>query len=303
MVRPPVSRSGTRRPGRILAAAGMGAALALAGCGGEPAPRVDDGRPGVVVSVPPQGWFVRQLAGDEAELTVLVPRGASPALYEPTLRQMRALDRARVFLTVGHPRFPFERAWGTELVRGRSGLTVVDGSEGCVAAPEDPHLWLSPACAASMTRNLADALAGELPGRAGTVRAREARLLERIDALDRELAELLRPHRGAAFLVFHPSLGYFARAYGLEQVAIERRAGEPNPAELASVVRRARERGIHTVFVQPQFSTEAARLVARELPGGRIVTIDPLSPDWPGMMRDIARKLAASLRRAGAPDP
>lgn len=282
-----------RRAGMAAVAAVVLAAVAC-GPGAEREGRPS--RPGVVVSVPPQGWFVRELAGDEVETTVLVPPGASPSLYEPTLGQMRALDRAGVFLTVGHPRFPFERAWGEELLGGRSHLRVVSAAEGCATVPEDPHVWLSPDCAASMTRRLADALAGVLPERADSIRAREERVLARITELDRELAGILDPHRGRSFLVFHPALGYFARAYGLEQVAIEHRSAEPNPIELSSVLRRAREKGIHTVLVQPQFSREAAQLVARELPGGRLATVDPLSPDWPGAMRDVATELAASFQ-------
>lgn len=301
MARPSSSRE--TDPGRAVRRAGTAAltALLLAALACDPGaePEERPSRPGVVVSVPPQGWFVRELAGDEVETTVLVPPGASPALYEPTLGQMRALDRASVFLTVGHPRFPFERTWGAELVRGRSHLRVVSAAEGCATKPEDPHVWLAPDCAASMTRRLADALAGTLPERADSIRAREERLVERIAELDRELAGILGPHRGRSFLVFHPALGYFARAYGLEQVAIEHRSAEPNPIELSSVLRRAREKGIHTVLVQPQFSREAAELVARELPGGRLATVDPLSPDWPGAMRDVAEKLASSFRPAG----
>lgn len=273
--------------------------LVTAGCGQLQEREPDARRPGVVVSVPPQAWFVGKLAGEEVELSILIPPGASPALYEPTLRQMRELDRARIFVTVGHPRFPFERAWGTELLRGRSHLRVVSASEGCATVPEDPHVWLSPDCAASMTRRLADALADELPGRADSIRDREERLLERIADLDRELAEALAPFRGERFLVFHPALGYFARSYGLEQVAIEHRSGEPNPFELGSVLRRAREGGIHTVFVQPQFSHEAAELAARELPDGRLSTVDPLGYDWPVTMREVADRLVASFRRGG----
>lgn len=273
------------------------AALAIAGCGQGGVPDVASARPGVVVSVPPQAWFVRQLAGPEVDVTVLVPPGASPALYEPTLQQMRALDRAEVLLTVGHPRFPFERAWGTELLRGRAHLRVVRAAEGCATVPEDPHVWLSPDCAASMTRRLADALVEERPERSDVIRSREEDLLGTIAELDRELSRALAPFRGRSFLVFHPALGYFARSYGLEQVAIEHRSGEPNPFELSSVLRRARERGIHTVLVQPQFSHEAAELVARELPGGRLVTVNPLGPDWPRLMRDVADALVASFGR------
>lgn len=285
------------RASRSVPASVLAAALVLVACG-EP-PRTDEGaeRPGVVVSVPPQAWFVRRLAGPEVEVTVLVPPGASPLLYEPTLRQIRALERARILLLVGHPRFPFERAWRGELLRERSGLRVVRAAAGCATVPDDPHVWLSPACARSMTGQLADALAAELPDRAAAVREREAELLARIEGLDRELSARLAPYRGESFLVFHPALGYFARAYGLEQMAVERRSGEPNASELSSVLARARERGIHTVFVQPQFSHDAARLVARRLTGGRLAVVDPLAADWPRTMLELAEKLVASFRR------
>lgn len=281
------------------------AALLLLGCGGEegPAP-VGEGeaadRIGVVASVPPLGWLVEAVGGDLVEVTVLVPPGASPAMYEPTLRQLRRLDRARLWVTVGHPRFPFEAAWLERLTSGRPDLEVVGAGSDCRRRADDPHVWLSPACVLTMVERITDALARERPAAADSLRARGRRAADTVEAVDRDLRALLAPHRGGAFLVFHPALGYLSREYGLEQMAIQRGAMEPNPAELDRLVRRAREKGVRDVFVQPQFSREAATLVAGALEEGRVVIVDPLARDWPRSLRTIGRQLAEPLASRSA---
>lgn len=272
-------------------------------CGGSaPEPAGDAGpTASVVVSVPPLAWFVEELGGDAVAVTVMIPPGASPAMYDPTIAKVRAVSAARLYVAVGHPRFPFEQAWLDELVAGHEGLRLLRSGAGCVVRPEDPHLWLSPACARIIADSVAGALSTVLPEASDAIAARLVEVRRRIDEMDRELGRTLGPYAGRSFLVFHPSLGYLARTYGLEQVPIQRGASEPSAAEVASVVDRAREEGIRHVFVQPQFSAEAARMVARQLPGGRVVTVDPLAPDWPGMMRGIGASLARSFE-AGAGD-
>lgn len=254
----------------------------------------------VVVSVPPLEWFVREIGRDRVAVTVMVPPGASPHLYDPTMAKMRAVEAARVYVAVGHPRFPFEATWLEDLGVSRPDLRLVRSGAGCDQIPSDPHLWLSPACARVIARSVANALVEELPDAEVTIRARLDSVTARIDEVDEELSRQLAPDSGRAFLVFHPALGYLARAYGLEQVTLQRGVTEPSPAEVAAVIRVARERGIEEVLVQPQFSTEAARLVADQLPGGRLVTVDPLGADWPGTMRSLGSTLARSFARRGA---
>ena len=245
----------------------------------------------VVVSVPPLEWFVRELGGEAVAVTVMVPPGASPALYDPTFAKMRAVSEADLYVAVGHPRFPFERAWLDEITSGQPDLRLVRSGAGCVESPTDPHLWLSPRCAREIADSVAGALAELRPEDADAVAGRHQAVRRRIDEVDGELERALAPHGGRRFLVFHPALGYLARAYDLEQMAIERGASEPSPSEVAAIVREARREGIRHVLVQPQFSSEAARLVAGQLLGGELLTVDPLGRDWPAMMRGIGTTL------------
>ena len=96
-------------------------------------------------------------------------------------------------------------------------------------------------------------------------------------------------------MVFHPSWGYFAHDYGLEQVAIETQGKEPKPAQLRKLIEFAREHDIQVVFVQPQFSTRSATVVAREIKG-EVIPINPLAEDWLTNMRGVADKFKNVLQ-------
>ena len=96
------------------------------------------------------------------------------------------------------------------------------------------------------------------------------------------------------FLVFHPSWGYFAQEYGLEQIPVEVGGQEPSAAELAKVIALAQEEGIRVVLAQPEFSTQAAETIAREI-GGEVLLVSPLAPDWLANMRRVAETFARAL--------
>ena len=96
-------------------------------------------------------------------------------------------------------------------------------------------------------------------------------------------------------MVFHPSWGYFADAYGLEQIPIEMEGKEPKPSQLRRLIEFARERGIKVIFVQPQTSTKNAETIARAI-GGQVIVADPLAEDWIGNLRQQAEKFRRALR-------
>jgi len=64
---------------------------------------------------------------------------------------------------------------------------------------------------------------------------------------------------------------------------------------LKELIQHARENKIKVVFVQPQFSTKSAELVAREI-GGQVAFADPLAEDWLANLRQVADKFRAALK-------
>ncbi len=91
----------------------------------------------VAVSILPQKYFVQRIAGDLAEVTVMVPPGADPHTYEPKPSQMRGLAGAKLYMTIG---VPFEKAWLERITAaGGKDMTMVRLEKGIDLLPQDEH--------------------------------------------------------------------------------------------------------------------------------------------------------------------
>jgi zinc transport system substrate-binding protein len=285
-------------------------ALGLAAC--HPAlPAAEDARIRVAVSVPPQADFVRRIGGDHVQVEVMIPPGYSHVDYPLTPRQVAALSRARLYVAVGHPAFEFEQIQLKAVLRDLPGIQVVDMSRGMALmagegegdedehghAGGDPHVWVAPDTVAVAARNIEAALAGIDPAHAAEYRANLQTFEAEIAGLDREIRARLAGRKGDRFMVYHPTWGYFARQYGLQQVAIEAEGKEPSAQRLIQLIDRARRERIQVVFVQAGFPRKSAQVIA-EAVGGRVLVADPQDPDWLGNLRRVARELQEALPHA-----
>ena len=275
----------------VLASAVAVALLLVSGCSLE---RSDE-RLQVVVTVAPLAGLVDRIAPALTEVTIMIPPGASPVTYEPSLSRVRAAASADLYASVGHPAFIWESAWLAGLLE-RADAVVISSASDCSLLADDPHVWLSLSCARSFSERFAAAVQRVRPDAAESVAASLAELLAEMGELREAADNALGTHEGGSFIVLHPAWGYLAREYGLEQISIlDHGSGDAGPAELAAIVRRARELGLTDVVVQPQFSAEPALLVAGEL-GGKTVTLDPLARDWAASFRQAISVLAEQVR-------
>lgn len=251
-------------------------------------------KPLVAVSLPPQAFFVNKIADGLVDVKVMIPPSANHEAYEPTIDLFKDIARAKIYLLLGHPRFSFEVSWLEHFARTNAEMKIVNTSFGLAIDPEDPHLWVSPDCVRAMVRNITQALEALLPDDRDLLEQNLTRFLAEIDSLDHEIQGLFKGKRQNSFLVFHPEWGYFAKEYGLEQIAIEKEGTEVDPKTLASIIAIAKSKGIKTVFVSPQFSDEAAQVVAKEI-GGSVEILNSLRYDWTENIREAAYALKKAL--------
>lgn len=288
--------SGHCKVGRVV----MRCAVGTLACGAVLSPLACAREPGgerlrVAVTIAPLAGIVDRLAPDLVDVTVLIPPGASPVTYEPSMAAVTAAASAELYVSVGHSAFAWEEAWLSSLV-GESGAIVVPSARDCFLIPDDPHVWLSLDCVRGTATRVAEAMRRARPETEDSVSASLARFLDVVDGLETEADRELAPHRGGSFLTLHPAWGYVARAHGLQQIALlEHGSGDAGPADLAEIVSRARQLGLRNVLVQPEFSGESAALVATEL-GGTTVTLDPLARDWVEAYGRATRVLAEEVR-------
>jgi len=104
----------------------------------------------------------------------------------------------------------------------------------------------------------------------------------------------LSSKKGMSFLVFHPSWGYFAKEFALNQVAVEIEGREPSPKELKEIIDLARSKHVKVVFIQPQISSRTVETLSKELKIA-IVTLDPLKYNWLENMKHTVDILSKEL--------
>jgi len=94
--------------------------------------------------------------------------------------------------------------------------------------------------------------------------------------------------------VFHPAFGYFADAYGLQQIPVETMGRSPKGKELSAIIKLAKQENARVIFVQPQFDRQAARKIADAI-NGAVVSINPLAYDYLNNMEQMANTIADAL--------
>ncbi|MBP8980877.1 MAG: zinc ABC transporter substrate-binding protein [Syntrophobacterales bacterium] len=267
----------------------------------------------VFATILPQAYFLERIGGRHLQIEVLVGPGQSPHTYEPTPRQMAKLTAARAFFGIG---VPLETGLLRKIGKTNPQLTIVETQRGVplryldahdhgvaeegrhghrqAALPRegktgtpDPHIWMSPRLAKIQARNIHDALCRLDPAHKQEYGAGLRSFLDDLDRVDTRIARALAPLRGGKIYVFHPAFGYFAEAYGMTQVSVEKGGKEPSARQLSSLIAAARKDGVRVIFVQRQFSARSAAAVAAAI-GGTVIPIDPLARDYLTNLEKIA---------------
>lgn len=264
----------------------------------------------IFVSILPQVFFVERIGGDRVQVDVLVQPGQSPHTYAPTPKQMGKLSEAKVYFRIG---VTFENAFVPKLESTMPGLRIVDTRQGItlekMAAHQeeaeepghihgeelDTHIWLDPLLVKKQAEIIRDTLAQIDPAGRPLYEKNHAAFAAELDALHARLSRAMAPLQGKSFFVYHPAFGYFAKRYGLQQIAVETGGKSPSARHLGKLIDLAKQQGVRVLFVQPQFSQKSALTVARAI-NGAVVPLDDLAKDYFNNMTAIAEEVEKAVK-------
>lgn len=256
----------------------------------------------ILVSVSPHKFFVEKIAGETVSVGLMVPAGASAHTYEPTPKQTMAASKADLWFCIGES---FEARAAKALKHYRPEMELVDlrqnmdmisadsqsGCTCCHANSQDLHIWLSARQAKTQVTTIANALIRHYPEHTQRYQAALTAFLKELDILDSQIEQLLQPLSNRTILVSHPAYAYFCRDYRLTQWSIEFEGKDPTPYQLNNTLIKARKACIDKVYIQAQYSSKGARLVAKEL-GAKVIMLDPYAENYIVSMQEIARQIA-----------
>ena len=268
----------------------------------------------VVASFSVLGDMVRQVAGEDAQVTDLVGPDGDAHVYQPSPGDVRRLAAARLFVVNGlhlegwMDRLIAAASFGGTVAVASEGVTPLQTEENGTEVP-DPHAWQDVADGRIYVRNIAAALAAADPAHAEGYRQRAAAYDAQLAELDAWVKAQLAPipAERRRIITTHDAFRYFGRAYG---IAFEAAVGmdedsEPNAAGLAALIRQIRQEQIHALFIENMTDPRLLAQLAREtgtVPAGTLFA-DALSKPGEGaetyvaMIRHNVPAMAAAMQR------
>jgi len=243
----------------------------------------------VVTTLFPLYDFARNIGGDRADVSLLLPPGVEPHSFEPTPNDVVRVNKANVFIYTNK----FMEPWAADILRGARGndLLVVDSSAGVTFLPAkgqrgeagesadspggenrrvlrmDPHIWLSIPNAEKMVDNIVAGLSARDPVNRDFYYGNAAAYKARLGRLDREFQEGLSVCKTRMFVHGgHYAFGYLADRYGLSYIsayAVSADA-EPTPGQLVKLIRIMKSNSLRFIFTEELISPRTAKIIAEE---------------------------------------
>lgn len=237
----------------------------------------------VVTSFYPLYFFASEIAGENADVLNITPAGVEPHDYEPTARDIAAIEGSAMLVVNGAGFEPWgkrvkenldpARTLVVEVADALSTQTIIQSGTTVV----DPHFWLHPLIAQTIVEQIAKGFMIIDP-RNRTVYADNAKVLNgRLAELDATYRTVLSQCSSRDIVTAHAAFGYLAAAYGLRQVSI---AGvspdaEPSSRQLAQLVQFVKTRGIRVIFFETLESPKLSETLAKEV-GATTLVLNPL---------------------------
>jgi zinc transport system substrate-binding protein len=262
--------------------------------------------------------FASNVAGNKANVSILVPGTVDIHNFEPTPSDIEKVATADVLIINGAGLEP----WVPQLLAAidRPNLKVVDTSQGVALldVPSefqrqgrsiDPHVWLDPARARQQVENIAQAMIGVDPANAAYYRANADAYEAKLGALDSEIAGMIATTKTRYFVTFHEAFAYFADRYNLTQIPIQGPfQEEPTPSDIQSVVSAIRQYRLRYVGYESLENQAIPEAVSGQT-NAMLIVMDPIEGltsadlaagrDYIALMREDAQNIAVALNNVG----
>ena len=268
----------------------------------------------VLATFSPMFSFAKNVAGDAADVEMLLPPNIGPHDFALSPRDLKKIANADVIVENG---FGLE-TWLDRAMQGglKPGALRIVASRGLAPLenpPElgpkpaedesgpNPHVWLDPVLAIKEVENIRDGLMQRDPPNADTYLANANAFTTKLRNLDDEIGRATVALANRRMLTFHDSFPYFAARYGFEVVGVvEAFPGkEPTPRDVKRLHDLITGKKVTVLFSEPQYSPRLLDSLAAELKVP-IVVIDPMETGDPAAeyYETIMRKNLQSLTKA-----
>ncbi len=286
--------------------------IGLSGCttGSSSKDFKDEDKIAVVTTIYPMYDFVKNIAGDRAEVINLVPAGMEPHDFELSTGDMQLMEQAELFIYNGAGMEHFVDKTLKSLTNEK--LVVVEAAKEIATfqsedGETDPHTWLSVENAIAEALAIKEALVNMDSENADYYESNYVTYREKLEKLDSKYREELTGLSRDTIVVAHEAFGYLCQEYGLKQEAVEGLTAdsEPDSARMKEIIDFCKKEEIKVIFFEELVSPKVANTIASEI-GAETMVLNPIEGmtaeqeeaglDYIGLMEENLEALKKALK-------
>jgi zinc transport system substrate-binding protein len=240
-------------------------------------PTIQNDKLKVVTTLFPLYDMAKNIGGDKADVSQLLPPGVEAHSFEPKPSDIVKINEADVFVYTGK----FMEPWVEDIIKGvtNKNLIIVDASQGVKMIPGvfhdedepagsmDPHIWLDFDNAKIMVSNIKQAFVSKGNNDAGFYQQNADSYDQQLSKFDNEYKTALSDCQSKEIIYGgHYAFGYLANRYGLKYLAAQGVSpdAEPTASDLANLVDQINKDKVKYVFYEELTSPKIAETIAGE---------------------------------------
>ncbi len=248
-------------------------------------PSVQQPKTKVVATILPMYLFTKAVAGDAADVELLIPPNVDVHEYQGTPANVQAIAQADILVKNGLGLEEFltdivKNAQNSKLkeINASAAIKPVNEISPVVKATKsehshdhnhaegNPHVWLDPVLAKQQVTNIRDGLITADPANQATYEANAAAYIQELENLNNEFQQTLQKTPNCTFVTFHDAYPYLAQRYNLKQVAVvEIPEDQLSPADVQNTINAVRKYNVKALFGEPGIDNKLLKSLSQDL--------------------------------------
>ncbi|MBD2365090.1 zinc ABC transporter substrate-binding protein [Anabaena minutissima FACHB-250] len=250
----------------------------------------------VVTTFLPIYLFTKAVAGDAAEVDILVPPGTEIHDYQATPDNVKAIATADVLVKNGLGLEEFlentiKNAQNSKLkqIDASAGIKPLNEISPVVKATKgekdhdhdhdhaegNPHVWLDPVLVKQQVTNIRDGLIASDPANKATYEANASAYIQELENLNTEFQQTLQKTPNCTFVTFHDAYPYLAQRYNLKQVAVVQIPEDQlSPVDIQNTIKAVKKYNVKALFSEPGVDNKLLTSLSQDLK----LTLGSLNP-------------------------
>ena len=257
--------------------------FAIMGCQKKEQTPLGQQRLQVITTLFPVYDFTRNVAGDKANVTLLLPPGVEAHSFEPKPGDILRISSAGLLIYTGK----YMEPWIENILKGvdSKNFLIVDASRGITLLESgsdmddeghkekhghgklDPHIWLDITNAQKMVDNILEGLSRKDPANSDYYTKNAQVYRAKLDEIDKKYREVLSSCRQKVFIHGgHFAFGYLAKSYDLHYMAAYKGSpdAEPTPRRITELKKMLKTYDIKYIYYEELITPRVAEVVSKE---------------------------------------